>query len=530
MGFAMVVFWELLVGLLLGLAGPAARAQAPAWQGLTAAGSVPYAVEGAIIQDQAVDADGNLYLVGNFHGSVLFGHIALQSTTYNDGYVAKWNPATNRFLWALHVSPGHRGNITSLGVRGTTIYLVGAFSGDSPTFGSIVVPSIKVLNWARTVYLAKLTQTMGVPTFAWALPLCNSSDGTVKQLAIVDSTLYTVGYYRARTIQLGTTTFPNYSASGGHHTVYRQCDSYVVKIQDEGAQGRLVWAQHLGGSGRDELTHIVAEGNRVLVAGTTDSHDLHIGLSPLHYASETGADSLPAFGGLLLARLTDQGATATWQWAQLAGGSGYQAPTALAMQGPAVYVAAMTHAGYQAFGAPLPTNPPLSATKCNLVLTKLLDTGHQARGGWATLAASPYCLTATTLAIRSQQVIVAGLATTPIEVGPLRTSLPDSTETTFEAVLTDRSLPVAPPKTAPLTLELLPNPAHHSTTLLLPALPLSATFTLSDALNRRVRSVAMPPSVLGQRYPLDLSGLPPGLYTGQLTVAGSQLTRRLVVE
>ncbi len=76
-----------------------------------------------------------------------------------------------------------------------------------------------------------------------------------------------------------------------------------------------------------------------------------------------------------------------------------------------------------------------------------------------------------------------------------------------------------------------PNPARGATRLALD-LPVSdvAAVSISDLLGREVRRI--PPQLLGagmHRLPLDVSGLPPGLYVVRATLSSSSCTTSLVV-
>lgn len=84
-------------------------------------------------------------------------------------------------------------------------------------------------------------------------------------------------------------------------------------------------------------------------------------------------------------------------------------------------------------------------------------------------------------------------------------------------------------------LGLFPNPAHQSATLTVPAVLLRQVglLTIVDALGRAVRQRYVTPTAgatAETRAELDLSGLPPGVYSVRLLSSAGPLTRRLVVE
>ena len=65
-----------LLGALLLLAVPVAHAQAPAWQSAMA---TSYATGGRTVYSTLPDADGNVYLVGAFGGTISLGSTTLTS-------------------------------------------------------------------------------------------------------------------------------------------------------------------------------------------------------------------------------------------------------------------------------------------------------------------------------------------------------------------------------------------------------------------------------------------------------------------
>ena len=79
-----------------------AAAQVPAWQSAravavaTAASTNNYSE----VTATAVDAAGNVYLAGNFTNTVVLGGTTLTSLGSYDVFMAKFNPASNQFVWA----------------------------------------------------------------------------------------------------------------------------------------------------------------------------------------------------------------------------------------------------------------------------------------------------------------------------------------------------------------------------------------------------------------------------------------------
>ena len=118
--------------LLLWLAGPAARAQAPAWQ-------TAMAVSGngsSAVNAMATDANGNVYLVGDFRFTLRVGSFSLTSVGLTDIFVAKWSTASNSFVWAQRAGGINEDYANAISVNGTNIYIAGRFSSAADSFVS----------------------------------------------------------------------------------------------------------------------------------------------------------------------------------------------------------------------------------------------------------------------------------------------------------------------------------------------------------------------------------------------------------
>ncbi|GAB3581251.1 fibronectin type III domain-containing protein [Hymenobacter daeguensis] len=82
-------------------------------------------------------------------------------------------------------------------------------------------------------------------------------------------------------------------------------------------------------------------------------------------------------------------------------------------------------------------------------------------------------------------------------------------------------------------VELFPNPAHHTASVVLPAVPgaARAQLTLLNALGQAVRTQAVLLTRASEtRVQLDLAGLAPGLYSVRVAAGGQSASQRLVVE
>lgn len=83
------------------------------------------------------------------------------------------------------------------------------------------------------------------------------------------------------------------------------------------------------------------------------------------------------------------------------------------------------------------------------------------------------------------------------------------------------------------TIEVFPNPAHHTASLLLPAVPgvAQARLTLLNALGQAVQTQTVALLKVGEtRIQLDLATVPPGLYTLRVAAGRQTASQRLAVE
>ncbi|WP_216690368.1 hypothetical protein [Hymenobacter siberiensis] len=110
--------------ILLWLAGPAARAQVPAWQMAMTVSQATTAE--STIEQTATDASGNVFVTGSFYGTVTFGTRTLSTTPfiiYRDVFIAKWSPVTSQFVWAAQLNDALGSLPMALVVQGSSIYL-----------------------------------------------------------------------------------------------------------------------------------------------------------------------------------------------------------------------------------------------------------------------------------------------------------------------------------------------------------------------------------------------------------------------
>lgn len=76
----------------------------------------------------AVDADGNMYVAGNFSETAEFGALSVTSAGDQDGFIVKYNDQGVE-QWARRVGGTGVDNINGISISGTDIYITGSFNG-----------------------------------------------------------------------------------------------------------------------------------------------------------------------------------------------------------------------------------------------------------------------------------------------------------------------------------------------------------------------------------------------------------------
>lgn len=568
--------WSCLFGMML-LVGVGARAQAPAWQ--LASGS---SGTGQIHENgTAADANGNVYLAGEFSGTVSFGSTTLTSTGRYDGYVAKWNNSLGRFEWAVKAGGGDEEEVTGVAVNGSSIYIAGRTKSTAAIFGShtLTGPS------AYRAYVAKIADLGATGTFGWAQQVTGSISAAA-DIAAVGSSIYITGNYGGGPVAFGSTTLA--SGSGNAYNFY------VAKLTDAGSSGSFAWVK--GNTAANTTIYycsLAAQGNSVYVTGGFSSNSLPFGPDTLRTAAtdacnvfvakltdagtsgafvwarqggnptaldlpysiaatatgvyvtgyfngsgaQFGTTTLNSMGGsdIFVAKLTDSGPSGSFAWAVSAGGpsANYDSADGVVARGNNVYITGSVPNTTATFGPFTITGPSNTPT---IYLAKLLDAGATASFAWVQQGYGSPGIGANTigqtLALSGSTVFMGGVDVGPLTFGSLVVPSTTRISISYVAALTDPALASATSSPAALGFAVAPNPAHATAVFTASAALGTGPVRLAlvDALGRVVRTYSLNLPATGLRHELALAGLAPGLYALQVAAGGSTATRRLVVE
>jgi hypothetical protein len=561
-----------LLGLLLALVlvtteRAHGQSPAPAWQSAIVLG------QGFTeITATATDASGNLYIAGFFQGTMVLGNTTLVSAGSLDGFVAKYQPATASFAWAMPVSGSYYEKVLALAVQGNSVYLTGHYGSDHMAIGPYTLSNTGEYD----IYVAKLLDAGSTASVEWAVSAGSTDNEQPTALAVNGTSVYVTGTISDKACAFGAVTL----AGAGRG------DGFIAKLTDKGSTADWTWAKSIGGPEPETINVLAVAGSSLYLAGEFQGPTVAIGATTLRSSGYSNTD-------LFVAKLTDTGSNATFGWAKAAGSNDTKA-LAIAVSGANVYVGgsfagraapfgstALTALGYEGYlwkivdtGATAgngwartissfnnDTNNQVTglvARGNNVLLTgtfdtgrasfywpitgpghgdvfvaRLADLGNTSSVAWVQSAGGPSFETATTLVVSQDKVYVTGYSSSKIvEVGAF--SLASTTTfagytTPFLASLTDLDLvlPTHATATALPEVAVFPSPAHAMCTVRIPAGAAQATVQLLDALGRTVRQVV---AAAGQDCPLSLAGLAPGLYTARMQLGAIATVRRLEVQ
>ena len=484
--------WRLRLLFVLLLVAGKAGAQAPGWQMALAIGT-PVG-SSSNVRFTAVDASGNVYLAGSFSSTATFGTTTLTSAGSTDLFVAKWNPATG-FVWVQQAGGTGGEGAQTLAVSGGSVYVTGYFSSPTLTLGATTL----TYAGGNDEFIAKLIDGGSTSAWTWAQQVGGTGNDYIRALAASASNVYVAGHFDSPTLTFGATTLTTANGVAG----------FVAKLSDGGSTSTWTWAQQAqqaGGPATDVPTALTVSGGSVYVAGNFNSSTISFGATTL-----TNVGSYDGF----VAKLTDGGSTSAWTWAQSAGGTGNDVPTALDVSGSIVYVAG----NFQnpiSFGVTTLT----TAGGNDGFVAKLTDGGSSSAWTWAQQVGGTGNDGTYALSISGGSVYVAGsFNSSTISFGATTLTGTGNTHG-FLAALTDPAL--ATPANAPISVLILaPNPVHGATRLT--GASSGAALTLLDALGRPVLTTTADAAGAAT---LDVRGLPAGLYV----VRAGGAARRLVVE
>ncbi|MBD2768727.1 hypothetical protein IC235_12605 [Hymenobacter sp. BT664] len=430
----------------------------------------------------AVDATGNLYVGGNFNGTISFGSLTLTAPGGLRGFVVKLTPQGEGLWGKVEEAPqADRGNcfLNHLTTDAAgNVYASGGFTG-AIRFGGEAANQLVTSRVAYDIFLCKFSPSGSV---LWARKAGGTDNDFSNDLAAdASGNTYLTGSFT------GSATFGAVTLNAANAT---DQDLYVAKVDP---QGSFVWAQRAGTANSDAGETIAVDAAGVVaVGGFINSRLVGVSFQGVAYLACYGADGSPLWSREITPSV-----------------SGLYSVKDVAYDGRGGLYAIGNYQGALTLdGTTLP-----SASKESAFVARYNGRGTVRWAGAATFTGTLPDGTCTFECIAtdaSGNAYLLGEGPGTISFGSLNSAGEiDGNITTFEAKLNSGGvLTAARTPGASLTLTAYPNPASERATLVLP--PGGGELTITDGLGRRVRTQVLP-AVAGA-VELGLGGLVPGLY------------------
>lgn len=183
----------------------------------------------------AVDTSGNVVLGGAFNGSIKFGTATFVSSGVGDAFVAKFDPS-GAHLWSRHLSGPNLEQVSDLAIDLQTgdVVIVGSFDG-TINFGNGTLSTTGLADW--DVFIAKLASATGTAT--WRRDYGNNNHQGADAVAIDPAGNIIIGGSFEGLMTFGSTTLTN--------TTNTQ-DIFLARLD---AGGNTSWAKKFDTNGYD---------------------------------------------------------------------------------------------------------------------------------------------------------------------------------------------------------------------------------------------------------------------------------------
>lgn len=365
----------------------------------------------------AADASGNVYVAGSFSGRIVLGSTTLSAAGGLDAFVAKWNPTTNTWVWALGAGGLGFDQVMGVAVSGGNVYATGSI-GENLTnanltrFGSLTVNGLSA-NSNQDVFVAKIADAGTSAAWTWVQVAGGIDYDQGQAIAVSGNNVYVAGSVANTINSSNNVTFGSTTLAGrGNY------DTFVAKLTDAGSTGSFAWAMPGGGAGNDVANGVAVSGSSVYVTGYVTNNAANVNTVTFGTTSLPGLGTSSFNNDLFVAKLTDAGSTATYAWARAAGGTNTDMASAITVSGSNVYVTGyITNDASNTNAVTFGSTPLPGATVARGVdafVAKLADAGSSSTWSWAVAAGGTSSDYATAIAVSGTGVYIAGYYTNTI--------------------------------------------------------------------------------------------------------------------
>ena len=308
------------------------QARAQDWQRALAAATSNGAF--SYVRSSAMNAAGDVFVTGEYNGQITLGSTALPNAAPDDVFIAKWSAATNSWAWA--VSGG--GNLfdegQAIAVSGNSVYVTGQMEPDNVRFGG------QLLNGngdptTPDMFLVKYTDNGSSATYNWAVAGGGVGPDAGFGLTASGSSIYVTGVFANNSANITNAQFAGQPLAGTSSAT--SDDIFLAKYTDNGSSASGDWAVVAGGAGNDWGVGLAVSGSTVYLTGMTTNNSSNANNVVFGGQALTGASSTTS-NDAFVASYTDQGSSASFNWARSGGGTGNDWSRSVATNGTDVFI------------------------------------------------------------------------------------------------------------------------------------------------------------------------------------------------
>jgi hypothetical protein len=191
---------------------------------------------GYVVSDICTDANGNVYVVGNYTTSITFDSITLANER---AYIVKYDSSGN-VLWAKGALT--LANSTAADALGN-VYVVGSFYSLTLTLGSFTLTNTDTSGFFADIYIVKYDASGNV---LWAKSIGSTGQDEIASIATdpMGNVFVTGSFGYTPSITIGSYTLTNATNNNGW--------GYDIFVAKYDASGNVIWAQGAGGAGSSD--------------------------------------------------------------------------------------------------------------------------------------------------------------------------------------------------------------------------------------------------------------------------------------